>query len=299
LRRFAKRSIGRNASYNGKVPASLTKARHLPQSWRTSELSSAGEREFSDIVMVAMRRRSFLALALSGIAAVGVRPASGAGETSTLVSLPGPEDQSFPISEDDYLLIKPQFRPRIVDFPTNEPPGTIIINTRNRFLYLVLGNGRAKRYGVGVGRRGFQWSGMARVGRKAKWPVWIPPQEMMERDREAAKWPDGMPGGPNNPLGARALYLYQDGVDTLYRIHGTREPTTIGRAVSSGCVRMLNADVADLFERTPIGTKVVVLGPTRMIPFKADLSKVLGRQPQAYWNQVKRDFRKLLKSWDR
>ena len=121
----------------------------------------------------------------------------------------------------------------------------------------------------------------------------------MERDREAAKWPDGMPGGPDNPLGARALYLYQDGVDTLYRIHGTREPTTIGRAVSSGCVRMLNPDVADLFERTPVGTKVIVLGPRAMKPFKAEWTKAFGRQPEAYWNQVKRDFRKLLKSWER
>lgn len=245
-----------------------------------------------------MRRRSFLALALAGFAAASVIPASGAGEKATLASLPGPADEPFPISDEDYLLVKPQYRPRIVDFPSKEPPGTIIINTRNRFLYLVLGNGRAKRYGVGVGRRGYQWSGTAHVGRKAKWPVWIPPQEMMERDREAAKWPDGMPGGPGNPLGARALYLYQDSVDTLYRIHGTREPTTIGRAVSSGCVRMLNADVADLFEKTPIGTKVVVLGPKPMMPFKADLSKVLGRQPEDYWNQVKRDFRRLLKSWE-
>jgi len=247
-----------------------------------------------------MRRRSFLALALASFAvADGARRAWAAGESSTLVSLPAMQDEPFPISEEDYLLVKPQYRPRIVDFPSKEAPGTIIINTRNRFLYLVLGNGKAKRYGVGVGRRGFQWSGAARIGRKAKWPVWIPPQEMMERDREAAKWPDGMPGGPDNPLGARALYLYQDGVDTLYRIHGTREPTTVGRAVSSGCVRMLNADVADLFDRTPVGTKVVVLGPRPMKPFKAEWTKVLGRQPEAYWKQVKRDFRKLLRSWER
>jgi lipoprotein-anchoring transpeptidase ErfK/SrfK len=246
-----------------------------------------------------MRRRSFLALALMYCAAAGVRPASAAGETSTFASLPADDGEPFPVSEDDYLLVKPQFRPRIVDFPTKEAPGTIIINTRQRFLYLVLGDGRAKRYGVGVGRRGFQWSGTARIGRKAKWPVWIPPQEMMERDREAAKWPDGMPGGPNNPLGARALYLYQEGVDTLYRIHGTREPHTIGKAVSSGCVRMLNADVAEVFDRTPVGTKVIVFGPRPVKPLSAEWTKVLGRQPEAYWNQVKRDFRKLLKSWER
>jgi lipoprotein-anchoring transpeptidase ErfK/SrfK len=252
---------------------------------------------FSDIGKVAMRRRIFLALAVTSCVAFSLKPSVAAGENSTLASLPVSPDEPFPISEEDYQLVKPQFRPRVVEFPTRESPGTIIINTRNRYLYLVLGDGKAKRYGVGVGRRGFQWSGTAQIGRKAKWPVWIPPQEMMVRDREAAKWPDGMPGGLGNPLGARALYLYKDGVDTLYRIHGTREPTTIGRAVSSGCVRMLNADVADLFDRAPVGTKVIVLGPTPM-PFKGDWAKVFGRQPEVYWNQVKRDFRKLLKSWD-
>src|SRR5687767_15114623 len=246
-----------------------------------------------------MRRRSFLALALMSLTAAGAGRSWAAGEASTLVSLPRVHDESFPISEEDYLLVKPQYRPRIVDFPTKEAPGTIIINTRQRFLYLVLGDGRAKRYGVGVGRRGFQWSGTARIGRKAKWPVWIPPQEMMERDREAAKWPDGMPGGPENPLGARALYLYRNGVDTLYRIHGTREPHTIGRAVSSGCVRMLNADAADLFDRAPVGTKVVVVGPARPASyFNAEWTRELKHQPAKTWKQFKRDFRKLLNQWD-
>jgi lipoprotein-anchoring transpeptidase ErfK/SrfK len=194
--------------------------------------------------------------------------------------------------------VKPQFRPRIVDFPTKERPGTIIINTRLRYLYLVLGGNRAKRYGVGVGRRGFQWSGAAKIARKAKWPTWHPPEEMMERDREAAKWPNGMPGGPDNPLGARALYLYQDGVDTLYRIHGTREPTTIGRAVSSGCVRMLNSDVADLYERAPVGAKVVVIGPSRAMPFAAQWSRDLGKQSNAHWKRLKREMRDFWRQFE-
>jgi len=122
----------------------------------------------------------------------------------------------------------------------------------------VLPDSTAISYGVGVGRFGFTWRGVATVGRKSEWPRWIPPAEMVARDRYAAKYADGMPGGPDNPLGARALYLYSGNRDTLYRIHGTREPWTIGRAVSSGCIRMLNEDVIDLYNRAPIGTKVIV-----------------------------------------
>jgi lipoprotein-anchoring transpeptidase ErfK/SrfK len=249
-----------------------------------------------------MKRRTFLAVGLTAVVFAGVRKASAASEflPQTAAVETG---EHFPIAQDDYLQVKPQYRSRIVDFPTREPPGTIIIDTKRRFLYLVLESGSAKRYGVGVGRRGFQWSGTATIGRKAKWPIWIPPAEMMERDREAAKWPDGMPGGPENPLGARALYLYQGNVDTLYRIHGTREPKTIGRAVSSGCVRMLNADAAELFERAPIGTKVIVIGPNRRVAqFKTEFTKAfrstLGPQPAARWKQFKHDLRKFLPKWD-
>jgi lipoprotein-anchoring transpeptidase ErfK/SrfK len=115
------------------------------------------------------------------------------------------------------------------------------------------------RYGIGVGRQGFSWSGEARIQHKAKWPRWTPPASMVKRDKFAAKWAQGMPGGPKNPLGARALYLFQGGVDTLYRIHGTFVPSSIGKAVSSGCIRMLNVDVADLYERVSLGTRVIVL----------------------------------------
>ena len=156
--------------------------------------------------------------------------------------------------------LNPRYLPKIVHYVTDEKPGTIIINTRRRYLYYVLGNDKAKRYGIGVGRQGFQWSGVAKVGRKAEWPDWIPPKEMIAREKKlyGRTLPERMPGGPNNPLGARALYLFKDGRDTLYRIHGTNQPWTIGRAVSSGCIRMRNEDVIDLYKKVRVGTKVVV-----------------------------------------
>jgi lipoprotein-anchoring transpeptidase ErfK/SrfK len=151
------------------------------------------------------------------------------------------------------------FRRQIVTFRTAEPPGTIIIDGNQHFLYLVQPGGQAIRYGIGVGRDGFGWAGIVRVGRTAEWPVWTPPAEMVARDANAAKWAAGMPGGPENPLGARALYLYAGDQDTIYRIHGTAEPWTIGLDVSSGCIRLNNDDVTDLHSRVQIGAKVIVL----------------------------------------
>jgi lipoprotein-anchoring transpeptidase ErfK/SrfK len=144
----------------------------------------------------------------------------------------------------------------VVENPTGQPPGTIVIDTSSRHLYLIQSGGRAIQYGIGVGRQGFEWKGAARVGRKAEWPRWIPPKEMLQRRPEL---PDSMEGGLENPLGARALYLFQGNKDTLFRIHGTNEPNTIGQAVSSGCIRMMNADVIDLYQRVSVGTRVVVL----------------------------------------
>jgi len=141
---------------------------------------------------------------------------------------------------------------------TGERPGTIVVDTSQRYLYLVREGGRAIRYGIGVGRDGFRWTGRASVGRKAAWPTWTPTQEMMQRQPETREYAGGMPGGLRNPLGARALYIFQDGRDTLYRLHGTNEPQSIGRAVSSGCVRLLNQDVIDLYRRCPVGTPIVV-----------------------------------------
>jgi len=169
------------------------------------------------------------------------------------------ERERFPISKSDIRKVPAKFRRRVVRFNADYPPGTIVVDTASKYLYLVLEGGKAMRYGIGVGRQGFSWAGTATIRRKAKWPTWTPPAAMVARDEFAAKWAAGMPGGPTNPLGARALYLYQGSRDTLYRIHGTTVPSSIGKAVSSGCIRMLNADVADLYERVPVGAEVVVL----------------------------------------
>ena len=144
----------------------------------------------------------------------------------------------------------------IVADPTNERPGTITVDTENRYLYLSLANGEAVRYGVGVGREGFTWKGRTRIGRKETWPAWTPPSEMLKRRPDL---PRHMAGGEDNPLGARAMYLYNGNRDTMFRIHGSNEPWTIGHAVSSGCIRMTNEDVSDLFTRVKVGTTVVVL----------------------------------------
>ncbi len=149
---------------------------------------------------------------------------------------------------------------QLVDYRTPEKPGTIVIDTRARSLYLVRPGGKAIAYGIGVGRDGFRWSGRARIGNKAEWPAWHPPKEMIERElaQYGRELPERMEGGPNNPLGARALYLYVGGKDTLYRIHGTNQPQTIGQALSSGCIRMLNDEVIDLYDRVDVNTPVVV-----------------------------------------
>jgi lipoprotein-anchoring transpeptidase ErfK/SrfK len=154
---------------------------------------------------------------------------------------------------------------KLVSYVTHERPGTIVVDPANHFLYLVQKGGEAVQYGVGVGKEGYGWSGMATVHNKQEWPDWYPTPEILERKPEIRPYMVqlqsgyGMHGGPENPLGARALYLWQGKVDTLYRIHGTNEPDTIGHDVSAGCIRMINADVIDLYDRTPVGTKVVVL----------------------------------------
>lgn len=147
----------------------------------------------------------------------------------------------------------------VVDFPAPERPGTLVVNTGEKALYRVLGEGLAMRYPVAVGKEGHDWAGIAEVGRKVEWPRWTPPAAMIARRPELAKWANGMPGGPENPLGARALYLYTHGQDTLFRIHGTNEPESIGHAASSGCIRMLNRHIEGIYAVTPLGTKVIVL----------------------------------------
>jgi lipoprotein-anchoring transpeptidase ErfK/SrfK len=174
-------------------------------------------------------------------------------------------NEPFPVSAVSLTEIDPAFLRQTVSYFTGEAAGTIVIDTRNHFLYFVEANGQAIRYGVGVGREGFGWSGMATIHDKRVWPDWYPPKEMLERQPEIKRQMSelqsglGMPGGPHNPLGARAMYLWQGDKDTLFRIHGTVEPWTIGKNVSSGCIRMINQDAIDLYQRAPVGTKVVVL----------------------------------------
>ena len=217
-------------------------------------------------------RRTLVSLALmaSGLALGGCVQAE---RPVPVASLPAPPDaryaalqaEPFPVVAIDTARIKPGYLRTEVDYPTAEAPGTIVIDTTVRHLYLVQDGGRAMRYGVGVGKEGMAWSGTATIGAMRSWPDWYPPSEMIGRrpDIQPLLQPlqggMGMPGGVGNPLGARAMYLYRDGKDTLYRIHGTEEPYTMGEAVSSGCIRMINQDALDLFSRVTVGTRVVVL----------------------------------------
>lgn len=173
----------------------------------------------------------------------------------------GPKpNEPYPLPGMPLSQIRPELRRAVVDYPTTEKPGTVIIDTPSRRLYYVLGDNKAIRYAVSVGREGLQFRGAAYVGRKAEWPSWTPTANMIERQPEIyRKLAGGMEGGINNPLGARALYLYRDGKDTHFRIHGTNQPQSIGYAMSSGCIRMLNYDVIDLFNRVPTGSKVIVI----------------------------------------
>lgn len=220
-----------------------------------------------------LSRRSFL-LGAAGLAGLALTGCSSLSLGSRKIELPSlmpsqfspyylqmyaamPEEK-FPVPAVDLHRLKPShFRTEVAD-PTGERPGTIVVETAQRYLFLVQENGRAIRYGVGIGRDGFTWSGRAQVGRKAVWPAWYPTREMMRRQPETREFADGMPGGLMNPLGARALYIYQGGRDTIYRLHGTGEVWSIGEAVSSGCVRLLHQDVIDLYRRCPVGTPIVV-----------------------------------------
>jgi lipoprotein-anchoring transpeptidase ErfK/SrfK len=212
-------------------------------------------------------------------------PATGPdGRPMTIAALP-PEEQPDAAP----AQLAPNLRRQEVNFVTKEPAGTIVVDTPNTYLYYVLGNGRAIRYGVRVGRDGFTWTGVQKISRKKEWPDWFPPTEMIERQPYLPRF---MAGGPGNPLGARAMYLGS----TVYRIHGTNQPSTIGKFVSSGCIGMLNDDVSDLFERAKVGTRVVVRpgnpppgtatasaapmpGPAGAPPAQASAAPVYGQQP--------------------
>jgi lipoprotein-anchoring transpeptidase ErfK/SrfK len=153
----------------------------------------------------------------------------------------------------------PQYRRQEVAYSGSEAPGTIVINVDERYLYYVEGHGRATRYGVAVGEEGLTFKGEAKIGHKEEWPSWKPTADMMERKPQLQQYADGVPGGPLNPLGAAALYLYQDGRDTMFRVHGTNAPWSIGHAVSNGCIRMTNSNIKELYSRAPLGTRVLVI----------------------------------------
>jgi len=220
-----------------------------------------------------LSRRRFVAGAAS-LAGLGLAGCSTTATVPPLVPSPprlspaliaayGPMPQEqFPLPGIDIAKVDPRFWRQQVSYSTPERAGTIVVDTREFYLYLVQEGGMAMRYGVGLGRAGFEWSGRGRVAYKRKWPTWTPPDEMIAREPELEKWSvrnGGMPPGLDNPLGARALYIFDNGVDTLYRVHGSPEHWTIGKAVSSGCVRMMQQDVIDLYERVPTPAPIIVV----------------------------------------
>jgi lipoprotein-anchoring transpeptidase ErfK/SrfK len=168
-------------------------------------------------------------------------------------------DDPFPLPPFDYSKLKPELRPTVVPYRGRQFPGTTIVDTAEHQISLILEDGKAMRWGCAVGKDGFRWAGLADIGRKVMWPKWTPPKEMIERSPEKAKWAKGMPGGYDNPLGSRALYLFQNGQDTLFRIHGTTDPMSLGKNASSGCIRMVSQDVIELYRRVQIGSRVVVM----------------------------------------
>lgn len=192
----------------------------------------------------------FLAGALAGCSTVG-----GAFYTASYSSV---TDAGYVVPAIPSEKIPAQYRRQIVKYQTDEKPGTIVVDTREKFLYFIMPDGKAMRYGIGVGREGFGWSGKARVAMKREWPTWTPPSAMIKRQPELAKYRNGMDPGLKNPLGARALYLFNRGGDTGYRLHGTPEWWSIGKAMSSGCIRLMNQDIIDLYGRTEQGAQVIV-----------------------------------------
>lgn len=209
-----------------------------------------------------LNRRSFLGASAAGAASVALAACTTMDAAPPPVTTPAepafdsPEMMYAARTDDGYQLpeipiskIDPKFLRQIVPDPTGEKPGTIVVDTSQHFLYLVREGGRAVRYGVSLGKAGFEWTGSAVIQWKKKWPTWTPPSDMVKRDPKLAKYAEGMPPGPTNPLGARALYLFRDGNDTMYRLHGTPAWDSIGKNASSGCVRFMNQDIIDLYSR--------------------------------------------------
>lgn len=209
-----------------------------------------------------LSRRTFMVGSALGLGAFGLGGcATPDGMTlAEAEKLYGPlPAEKFPVPAADVSKLDPKYYRRTVRYETKEAPGTIIVDPGNYYVYRIEEDGMATRYGANVGRDGFRWSGDAYVGRKGEWATWTPPKEMIKRQPEVAKYANGMPGGLENPLGARTLYLYQNGNYTLYTIYATIDPESIGHGVTSGCVGLLTQDMLDLYSRTPVKTKVVVL----------------------------------------
>ena len=201
-------------------------------------------------------RRSFLFVALGAATALAGCTADGFNVFTSEYG--AKRDAGYQLPAIPVHQVPRQYHRQIVKFDTKEKPGTVIVDTGDKFLYFVMPEGKAMRYGIGVGREGFEWNGTTRVAMKREWPTWTPPSAMIGRQPELAKWRGGMPGGLSNPLGARALYLFNRGGDSGYRLHGTPEWNSIGRAMSSGCIRLINQDIIDLYDRVETGAKVIV-----------------------------------------
>jgi lipoprotein-anchoring transpeptidase ErfK/SrfK len=227
------------------------------------EIADAGERgDGAPLRSGGLDRRAFLLGSAVSFGALGLAGCATMDDQrrAEAAKLYGPlPDEKFPVPAVDVSKIDPKYYRRTVRYDTREAPGTIIIDPANYYVYRVEGDGAATRYGANVARKGFLWSGDAYVGRKAEWAIWTPPKEMIARQPEARKYAGGMPGGLDNPLGARTLYLYQNGAYTLCTIYSTSDPTTIGAGITSGCTGLLTQDMIDLYSRTAIKTKVVVL----------------------------------------
>lgn len=229
---------------------------------RIAETGAADDGSRAVLGSSRLDRRSFLfgsAVSLGALGLAGCVTSDGMSSAEA-ARMYGPlPEEKFPVPAVDVSKIDPKYYRRTVRYESKEAPGTIIVDPGNYYVYRIEGDGNATRYGANVGRDGFRWSGDAYVGRKAEWPVWTPPKEMIKRQPEAAKYAGGMPPGLDNPLGARTLYLYQNGAYTLYTIYSTSDPETIGNGITSGCTGLLTQDMIDLYSRTPVKTKVVVL----------------------------------------
>ena len=259
-----------------------------PETGRSQAMQTLETKQKMTRTLATLSRRQILtgAGAVAATALAGCSTSRGGSKSARPVAPPAPQqavtgladpalmyapvsDNGFRVPAVPWQKVPRKYHRQIVPNVTGEPAGTLVVDTNNHFVYFTQADGRAMRYGVGLGREGFEWTGRGYIERKAVWPKWHPPEEMIDRepklekypttyDRENDQWVGGMEGGPDNPLGARALYIYEDGKDTLYRLHGSPEWWSIGKNVSSGCVRLMNQDIIDLYNRVPEQTPVVV-----------------------------------------